>query len=793
MVTSTTTASPTQTAPATPVSPTDIEVAGQHFELHGLSVADGERLYRALPSDYQKLAEQYGAIARNFERIASVQLPKGMTLKQALENYKNALMAGAGKLSGTPEPYLQQLDATCRSIPGYAGMVDGLTGAKNAADLAGTAIGAASDTVSAPLRFFSFLGTVVTEGTGALTPRISDAQARAFGAAYAAALYHEGAVRQTMTTGQMIWNHPVEASLAGLDNLVLNVPLLKDAWPYIYAAWKWVSGAVAHFGDTTTKAPTFSEALAEAKSEIEASRGRHPDWRSNVEARLRAGDLDAASATMAKAEKVADIATQPIAEAVKDDKTIVTRDGNLATIRTQDGSASIETDTTSASRDQTRGDRIGNAARQILGQTGNDLVNGRLTAGGVLATAAGSGSALWVANKLTPGGLTNIPTLAGHGAVSGIKSVARASIAGTSGLLAGMVEGTAELIPFGGARAARKAGDAVTRLEAQVERHAARADALKDAIDTLKASGPASAEGLRGKLSGAAHDLKIRNEEARLASAEKAHLKTTSKLPAAEARLTETLEHSAARVEAGGIRGWLTSTASWLSGKATQIEHLGDSGIHGVVNLSERLVENGAAEKLAIRATRIGGVALRFGRAIPLVGFVLTTGTMLLSSSAHAAEWNAKTGGDGKSRNLTDQLEYDHNRGAIGDKEYAALKAAQVAYAASGLGGIVTAGVAEGVQNVVEKLGRDRVQLYLPPSIVASVGEVTGAVDGKAHFTQAELNAAMAGVKAQAHKAARPMVASSVTVGAAIKAPSDDNISIAGFKIPTLGLNHLFG
>lgn len=432
----------TSTATTPTVAATDVTVAGQHFELKGLSVADGDKLYRALPADYQKLADQYAAIAKNFERVSSVQLPRGMTLKQALENYKNALIAGAGKLTGNPEPYLQQLDATCRSIPGYATVVDSAANAKNGYDLAGTAVGAFTDTLTSPVRFLSFLGTTLTEGVGALTPGISDAQAHAFGAAYAAALYHEGAVRQTMTTSQMIWNHPVEASLAGLDNLVLNVPILKDAWPYIYAAWKWVSGAVVHFGDTTTKAPTFAEALTQAQTEIEAARTQNPDWRSNVESRVRAGDVDAASAIMAQAQTVAGISTQPIADAVKDDKTIIDKNGNLAAISTQGGNATIETDTTQGANGQTRGDRIGQAAYDVLGNSGKALVSGQLSSNAVAAIGVGGAGALWAANKVVPGGLRNIPGVVG-GATQGAMRTGSNAL---RGLGAGYLQGSAETI-----------------------------------------------------------------------------------------------------------------------------------------------------------------------------------------------------------------------------------------------------------------------------------------------------------------------------------------------------------
>lgn len=792
-----------ETAVAPPVkaaSPTEIVINDTTFELKGLSVSDGDRLYRALPEQYKTLADQFAVVAKKFERIADIQLPEGMSLTQAVENYKKALTEGAGEIKGDADPYLRQMDGLFSTLPGYQDMAAGIRRAGNAVNFLGTAGGAGYDLLASPFRFINFLYVAGREGVNSLTPSMTDAQARALGAAYAGSMLYEGISRQSMSGKEFFFNNPLTSASAGLESLALqstdwDIPVLQDAWPYLLAAAKWIYSMVMHAEGE--KALTFSEALGKAREEIQTKKSLNPNWRSIAEGKLREGDSDAALTRVAGAEEVAGIATKPIADAVANEQTVVTTTGDVANISNENGAPTLET--APGGQTQTRGDRVADAAGNIMGDTGKEVASGNLTGAGYAAVAVGLTGGGMLANKVMPGGLKNAPKLAGHGVVKTVELGSRMVVTGAAGLASGMLDGAAALVPVGGVGVGQvipfagrkgiiKTDDLITKLDTKkIPQYTARIKELTQEIADLEANGPAHSGGVKGKASEVAHDALLKMKQLQLGNQQGLKEGAEEALKVANARMKELADAREAKMARGGISGMMTRVSSWLHAGAEKVEHIGDVSAKKISDTTEKLIGSGSG-KLTVRASRLGGIAVKFGRAIPLVGALFGVGIIATAESAHAAEWNEKTGGDGKGRNYWNQLDYDFNRGAIGRAEYSSLRAAQSAYVASGLGGLVTAGVTEGVQVALEKLGKDRVQLYLPPSLVSTVGEISGVSSDKAAFTQQELSAALAGVQQQARGAARTMASSRVTVGATA---DPESFQIAGMKIPTFGMKQL--
>lgn len=698
-------------------SPTIVTVANQDYELKGLSAADGQRLYHALPADYKAMADQFATIAANFNRISQLQLPEGMTLDQALTNYKNAITDGGGTLKDTAEPYLKNMASTFADIPGLNGAIGAAERVGNGVGLIGTAAGAASDTIASPFRFLSFLGTVAQEARGHVVAGYSAEQARAFGAAYAAAMYHEGSVRQAMPmidvpfNGEpsIFWEHPLQASLAGMEYASLHTPLVKDAWPYIMAACKFVYSAVAHFGDKSgAKALNWDEALAEAKSELAAKAKGDTSWRGLTEARLRDGELDHARGVMIAAENVAGVKTKDIADAIADEATIIGNDGNLKRIKTENGTTELETNPNGVS--QTSTDRMADSAGNILGDSGKKLLGGELSTQQAIAMGGGVVVTGYAVKKMGAPMLRPLGELG----VKGLETTARLTIGGATGLTAGALRGVAETWGTGTITGMRTENSAkLTLRDAERALKGYEGDWAKHQteLDNLKAK-PVADRTLKDKAG-------IKLEEHRVKGLE-GKIKTTEKgLPDLRTALSDAQADRAAKVQAGGVRGFIADTAGKLSHMADKVEHVGDAALARNAAQAEALLGNSSG-KVAVRASRLGKLASglgRFARFIPGIG-VIGTGAAFMTADAKAAD------GTSLGHGLYEQLDIDYKHGMVSKAQYAEIRALQTAYVGSGLGGFAVAGVTEAAQNALLKMDPSMAQRYLPSSLLSDIGLV---------------------------------------------------------------------
>ncbi len=424
---------PAASASAAPASATLVTIEGQQFELKNLNEEEGARLYAALPAEYQQIANQYATIAKAFDRIAEVQLPSGISLANGFENLKQAYLRGGGALPSDAEPYLQQMDQQLQNMPGYAEAMGAIRSARSTGDVIAAAGSGAAAVIAMPARALNFFNTVWTEIDGAVTRDVSDEQALAFGSAYAAALYKQGADRQNMSTTQLIFSNPAASLSAGIAGL----PVVG---PYIATFFRWAySNISSAFSANSGPALTWDQAYNEVTQELEAN----PNFRDRVNAQARSGDLAAAGRTMSAAENVAGIATAPIVDAVTNDRTIINSDGQLAQVTTENGIPTIETDTTlNNGAPQGRGDRILDAAIDIGGEPARNIANGTYSGEQVLGAAAGGGLALGAVHKVTPGGLRAIP---GHGA-NAVRGAAGVVTNTARGAAAGYLQGTADTL-----------------------------------------------------------------------------------------------------------------------------------------------------------------------------------------------------------------------------------------------------------------------------------------------------------------------------------------------------------
>jgi hypothetical protein len=439
----------TVTPPQPEESPTSVHVAGLYYELHNLSVEDGAKLYDLLPTtptNYKQIADQYAQLAKIYESSVQIALPEGMDRQTAWGNYLKFVRSGES-LTDKTAPYIKDFSTLVgtqmqTALKGTS-VGDGIENTNNALRFTGGALGGVYDFAMTIPRLVSLGGTAAGEAAGAVTPGISDGQAKAFGAAYAAAMLHEGAMRENMPMfdspfndqKSMFWSYPIEASMAGLEYLSMNVPLVKEAYPYIIAAAKWVWEAVTHIG-STDKARSFSEILADTKTNIEKKHREGATWRSLTEERLRGNEVGAAEQKMIAAETVGGISTRDLAPLAGSGGVINGQDGYRYTVDPNaKGGVAVQQMQGPDGKPIDRIDRIGESAANVLGQTGQNIADGKADAadfGGVLGYGAAAAVGIPLGLKVA------------KPVIRGTSSILGATARGGAGFITGAVKGTLE-------------------------------------------------------------------------------------------------------------------------------------------------------------------------------------------------------------------------------------------------------------------------------------------------------------------------------------------------------------
>ncbi|MFN7401507.1 MAG: hypothetical protein ACK5R4_04145 [Alphaproteobacteria bacterium] len=313
-----------------PVS-TEVTIGGQRFELKNMTAEQGAALYELLSPEDKKLADSIAAIAKNFHSLSSIELPPGMSVTTALEKYFGALKAGRGKIEDGAEVFLKQMDGAIGELPAVQG-IRRLAGAANtAADVWDGAVRG----LMAPYRALMAtpgLASTLTPGTN-----VSDEQARAFGAAYAAT----EAMHRTPAKEEGIGGFFASTSRTlgyGYMRLMHSLPFIPTV---MSAIGHWFQGLPANwdFGAAWEKAK--EEVASEQKAELNKYGGHMPTLEQYQTHARQVGMQEkarpAAAAMVTAAGSIAGIEAPKLVEAITKGGIIRTHQGGLAQVTIQDG------------------------------------------------------------------------------------------------------------------------------------------------------------------------------------------------------------------------------------------------------------------------------------------------------------------------------------------------------------------------------------------------------------------------------------------------------------------------
>ncbi|MFN8929112.1 MAG: hypothetical protein ACK5WQ_01940, partial [Alphaproteobacteria bacterium] len=316
-----------------PVS-TEVTIGGQRFELKNMTAEQGAALYELLSPEDKKLADSIAAIAKNFHSLSSIELPPGMSVTTALDKYFTALKAGRGKIEDKIEDgaaFLKQMDGAIGELPAVQG-IRRLAGAANTA----------ADVWDGAVRGFMapYRALMATPGlAGTLTPgtNISDEQARAFGAAYAAT----EAMHRTPAKEEGIGGFFASTSRTlgyGYMRLMHSLPFIPTV---MSAIGHWFQGLPANwdFGAAWDKAK--EEVASEQKAELNKYGGHMPTLEQYQTHARQVGMQEkarpAAAAMVTAAGSIAGIGAPKLVEAITKGGIIRTHQGGLAQVTIQDG------------------------------------------------------------------------------------------------------------------------------------------------------------------------------------------------------------------------------------------------------------------------------------------------------------------------------------------------------------------------------------------------------------------------------------------------------------------------
>jgi hypothetical protein len=673
-------------APTAPVSTTTIKLDGQEVELRGITQEQGLAIYGALPPHYKQMADTYAAIAKNYERVLKISLPQGMSFSQAWKNYSESVQKGVDFTHAKTDQYLKDLNKEFGGLPFIGGLSktqDRLNTAGNVLDGAGSI---ASDMFNLPGRTFDALVVVAQEASGTLGRGISDEQAKAFGAVFAAAALHESEVRKGLPVSftsldSLVVKYPTEALGAGFEHATSSVPIASDIWTLIVAAAKFVK---SFFGDDKdlTMGQRWEKAHAEARAE-QAEKNPSLTFEQRLHGRVEAGEVSRAADKMVRAEVVAGLETKDRVGLAQHGGAYVGQDAMTHVVEIDKAGKPVTKPLLTADgKPVGRGDRVVEAGVGLFPDTMASLQRG--DTGTVLGAAVGAVGSLQAAR--------------------------------------GVAEGVARQV----------VNRPNARMEAAIERnnsYSRQAGELREGRSGLRF--------WENDVAREARAQKLDKKSIEAANEALNHLETAESRAAHSGKFTATAQ---ADVQSKGALQWMWNAprrAGRVVGDALgfvaegTVHKTGEAGVK-IVELGEK-VAAGSAEI----ATKFGKglvTVAKFGRGIPLAGAVIGGGVMTFAGSAHADTV------DGSKLSYFKQLDHDHKLGKLTDKEYAYYRGLQTAYVAAGAGGFITAGVTEAAQNGLEYADPVKMDKYLPESIVATVkGLVKGETTPDKGLTEAAI------------------------------------------------------
>lgn len=680
------TAPATQAPAAATASDTIIKLDGKEVELKGITVEQTTAMYEALPAEYKHRADAYAKIAKNIERVIK-DLPAGMSVGKAWEEYTQAFDSTGKFIKDGSKPWLEKFHAAVEGTPLAA-----LRTGDSLAEIMGSAkkgVGAGiSDATGAVGNFGKLLEVLGAEVKGATKDAfgiatVSDAQAKALGTVFAAAEFHESAVRQGLpvldaSLNNLVVKYPLAAAGAAAEHATASVPIASDVWSYIVAAAKFVMNLFSNafgenadknlpFFDNLAKAwekTSYSASLAEARGE-QAAKNPSLSFGERLEARVKAGETERAAAKLeaAQVEQKLNVPEGTVA-AANGKAPFVAPNGTLnQTTPDASGKPEVKPVLGADGKPVDRVERIVGAAAGVFPETTKALKEGDPTT--IAGVAAGTALAGAAGYQVARGGLEGaVRTYTGHDAK----------------------------LADNAAKDAAKLDAKATRMETGQKHFFERKadpDALREQARALRAKAVPHAAAAEDIAAGVKHLAGSDNRAAAMVG-----------------KLVEgaTEKHSNWNVLRNGGR---------LVGDA----------FGGTMNVMRSSVATFVTDAAPIVAGLGKGAATvaKFARAIPGVGVVAGGGMMAFAASAHADTV------DGEKLSYFKQLDHDHKQGKVTDKEYAYYRSLQTGYVASGLGGLATAGVSEVVKVSLENMDPVKMDKYLPESLVSTVkGLVAG-------------------------------------------------------------------
>jgi hypothetical protein len=283
----------------TPQVNTKVTLGGSTYELRDMKTQEGLALYNALPTDYQKQADQIAQIITTYASVSKIAQANGLNPTELAQdwartaNNSEAAKAARKAFSEAKQAALKQMDDSGIDLKSLVRMIpivgEPLVGAANTAKGAGAiagvvtgSIGAAADGLwnGAP-RMWDMIGTLYTEGKGQIfgygTGAPDDA-AKAFAAATMALRYQAVQERHAKPLMDMPFNgkesqveaNPVQYGKTGfswlMDWLKQNIPFME----YVIGAFEWATNW------PEKDKPSFTQYVNQAKADIALAKQKTP-------------------------------------------------------------------------------------------------------------------------------------------------------------------------------------------------------------------------------------------------------------------------------------------------------------------------------------------------------------------------------------------------------------------------------------------------------------------------------------------------------------------------------------
>ena len=297
-----------------------VEADGTVFsiDLNHMSAEQSVALHDALgkvkaPTNYTQVADHMARIALSMQSIVSVNLPPGMNYQQAVNQLMEALTKGGGRLlEGSPAWMNQMIGTSFGQQVLETNVWKSVEGAAAVSSATGDFVKGFGRPYSALVKAVKAVGGTTDELGKAVDPGISEAQAKAFGAAYAAALYMQVDAPDSPAATRRRDPNLLDKGTAWVQSTT------DAAWRWLPAEWAGIFTAIGKWVGSGFK-KDWNSCYNEAKAEHEAYRATPQKTydeilRKNVETAVDKAVRPQAAEMIAKTDDIAGHDFKPMAE-----------------------------------------------------------------------------------------------------------------------------------------------------------------------------------------------------------------------------------------------------------------------------------------------------------------------------------------------------------------------------------------------------------------------------------------------------------------------------------------------